>query len=98
MSSGPELVLLIVLTATVIEIELPCGTVVRVSNADRSLRRMLGILLKADQTAEVSPIAEHTTCIDHSTGSPRRFERLAVCRDLSVFSRPKCIVSYRKPA
>ena len=57
MSRGPELVPLTVLTSPVVEIDLPCGAVVRVPNEDRSLRRVLGILLEADQIPEVSPIA-----------------------------------------
>lgn len=56
-SRGPELVPLTVLTSPVVEIDLPCGAVVRVPNEDRSLRRVLGILLEADQTPEVFPIA-----------------------------------------
>ena len=66
MSSGPELVPLTVLTSPVVEIDLPCGAVVRVPNEDRSLRRVLGILLEADQTADISPIA--TPRIDHHAG------------------------------
>jgi YD repeat-containing protein len=54
--------------------------------------RRVGILLDVEQACEVSGI----TCVDQATGGRRLFERLAVCRDLSVFSRPKCIVSYRK--
>ena len=57
MSAGPELVLLTVLTSPVVEIDLPCGAVVRVPNEDRSLRRVLGILLEAGQTVEDSAIA-----------------------------------------
>ena len=56
-SRGPELVPLTVLTSPVVEIDLPCGAVVRVPNEDRSLRRVLGILLEADKTAHPSPIA-----------------------------------------
>jgi hypothetical protein len=65
-SSGPELVPLTVLTSPVVEIDLPCGAVVRVPNDDRSLRRVLGILLEAGQTAEVSSIA--TSCLEHHHG------------------------------
>ena len=68
-SSGPELVPLTILTSPVVEIDLPCGAVVRVPNEDRSLRRVLGILLKAGQTAEDSPIA--TSCLDHHQGGRR---------------------------
>jgi hypothetical protein len=57
MSAGPELVPLTVLTSPVVEIDLPCGAVVRVPNEDRSLRRVLGILLEAGQTVEDSAIA-----------------------------------------
>lgn len=57
MSAGPELVPLTVLTSPVVEIDLPCGAVVRVPNEDRSLRRVLGILLEADETAHPSSIA-----------------------------------------
>jgi transposase-like protein len=57
MSAGPELVPLTVLASPVVEIDLPCGAVVRVPNEDRSLRRVLGILLEADETAHPSPIA-----------------------------------------
>ena len=53
----------------------------------------VGILLDAEQACEVSGI---TPCVDPTTGGRRLFERLAVCRHLPVFSRPKCIVSYRK--
>ena len=65
-SSGPELVPLTVLNSPVVEIDLPCGAVVRVPNDDRSLRRVLGILLEAGQTAEVSSIA--TSCLEHHHG------------------------------
>ena len=65
-SSGPELVPLTVLTSPVVEIDLPCGAVVRVPNDDRSLRRVLGILLEVGQTAEVSSIA--TSCLEHHHG------------------------------
>ena len=68
-SSGPELVPLTILTSPVVEIDLPCGAVVRVPNEDRSLRRVLGILLKAGPTAEDSPIA--TSCLDHHQGGRR---------------------------
>lgn len=57
MSPGSELVPLTVLTSPVVEIDLPCGAVVRVPNEDRSLRRVLGILLEADETGHPSPIA-----------------------------------------
>ena len=57
MSPSSELVPLTVLTSPVVEIDLPCGAVVRVPNEDRSLRRVLGILLEADETAHPSPIA-----------------------------------------
>lgn len=69
MSSGPELVPLTVLTSPVVEIDLPCGAVVRVPNEDRSLRHVLGILLEAGQSADVSPIA--TPCLDHHRGGRR---------------------------
>jgi transposase-like protein len=68
-SSGPELVPLTVLTSPVVEIDLPCGAVVRVPNEDRSLRRVLGILLEAGQSADVSPIA--TPCLEHHRGGRR---------------------------
>ncbi|MFO1003953.1 MAG: transposase [Planctomycetaceae bacterium] len=69
MSSGPELVPLTVLTSPVVEIDLPCGAVVRVPNEDRSLRRVLGILLEAGQSADVSPIA--TPRLEHHRGGRR---------------------------
>lgn len=56
-SSEPRFVPLTVLTSPVVEIDLPCGAVVRVPNDDRSLRRVLGILLEADQRTEESAIA-----------------------------------------
>jgi hypothetical protein len=59
----PELVPLTVRTSPVVEIDLPCGAVVRVPNEDRSAHRVLGILLEAGQTAEVSSIA--TPCLEH---------------------------------
>jgi hypothetical protein len=68
-SRGPELVPLTVLTSPVVEIDLPCGAVVRVPNEDRSLRRVLGILLEAEQTTDVSPMT--TPCLDHHTGGRR---------------------------
>lgn len=74
MSSVPKMVPLTIVTSPVVEIDVPCGAVVRVPNEDRSLRRVLRIILEAAQTADVSPIAEHTTYIDHSTGGRRRFE------------------------
>ena len=69
MSSGPELVPLTVLTSPVVEIDLPCGAVVRVPNEDRSLRHVLGILLEAGQTDEDSPIV--TPCLEHHRGGWR---------------------------
>lgn len=56
MSSGPELVHLPLLTLPVVEIDQPCGVVVWDSNAARSLRRVLGILLEAEQASEASAI------------------------------------------
>lgn len=44
MAAGPEFVPLTVLTSTAVEIDLPCGAVVRVPNDDRSLRRVISIL------------------------------------------------------
>ncbi len=69
MSSVPKMVPLTILTSPVVEIDVPCGAFVRVPNEDRSLRRVLRILLEADQTADVSPIA--TPCIEHHTGGRR---------------------------
>ena len=69
MSAGPELVPLTVLTSPVVEIDLPCGAVVRVPNEDRSLRRVLGILLEAGQAAEDSEIA--MPCLEHHRGDRR---------------------------
>ena len=69
MSAGPELVPLTVLTSPVVEIDLPCGAVVRVPNDDRSLRRVLGILLETGQTDEDSPIV--TPCLEHHRGGRR---------------------------
>ena len=60
---------LTVLTSPVVEIDLPCGAVVRVPNEDRSLRRVLGILLEADETAHPSPIA--TPRLEHHQGGRR---------------------------
>jgi len=57
MSSEPRFVPLTVLTSPAVEIDLPCGAVVRVPNDDRSLRRVLGILLEADPHTEVSAVA-----------------------------------------
>ena len=68
-SPGPQLVPLTVLTSPVVEIDLPCGAVIRVPNEDRSLRRVLGILLESEQTTEVSPII--TPGLDHHTGGRR---------------------------
>ena len=68
-SAGPELVPLTVLTSPVVEIDLQCGAVVRVPNDDRSLRRVLGILLETGQTDEDSPIA--TPCLEHHQGGRR---------------------------
>ena len=68
-SRGSELVPLTVLTSPVVEIDLPCGAVVRVPNEDRSLRRVLGILLEADPATEVSSIA--TPRLDHHRGGWR---------------------------
>ena len=68
-SPGPQLVPLTVLTSPLVEIDLPCGAVVRVPNEDRSLRRVLGILLEAEQTTNVSPIT--TSCLDHHSGGRR---------------------------
>ena len=69
MSRGSELVPLTVLTSPVVEIDLPGGAVVRVPNEDRSLRRVLGILLEADPATEVSSIA--TPRLDHHRGGWR---------------------------
>jgi len=69
MSSEPRFVPLTVLTSPAVEISLPCGVVVRVPNDDRSLRRVLGILLEADQRTEVSAVA--TAAIDHRAGDRR---------------------------
>jgi transposase-like protein len=69
MSLGSELVPLTVLTSPVVEIDLPCGAVVRVPDNDRSLRRVLGILLETGQTDEDSPIV--TPCLEHHRGGRR---------------------------
>ena len=69
MSSGFELVPLTVLTSPVVEIDLPCGAVVRVPDNDRSLRRVLGILLETGQTDEDSPIV--IPCLEHHRGGRR---------------------------
>jgi hypothetical protein len=69
MSSEPRFVPLTVLTSPAVEIDLPCGAVVRVPNDDRSLRRVLGILLEADQRTEVSAVA--TAAIDRHAGGHR---------------------------
>jgi hypothetical protein len=41
---------LTVVGSPVIEVDLPCGAVVRVPNAESSLRRVLSILLEAEST------------------------------------------------
>lgn len=69
MSSEPRFVPLTVLTSPAVEISLPCGAVVRVPNDDRSLRRVLDILLEADQRTEVSAVA--TAAVDHRAGDRR---------------------------
>ena len=69
MSSEPRFVPLTVLTSPAVEIDMPCGAVVRVPNDDRSLRRVLGILLEADQHTEVSSVA--TAAVDHRAGDRR---------------------------
>lgn len=69
MSSEPRFVPLTVLTSPAVEISLPCGAVVRVSNDDRSLRRVLGILLGADQRTEESAVA--TSGVDRLAGGCR---------------------------
>lgn len=69
LSHGPQLVPLTVVASPVVEIDLPCGAVVRVPNEDRSLRRVLGILLEAGQTADDSPVA--TPCLEHHRGGRR---------------------------
>ena len=66
MSSVPKMAPLTVLASPVVEFDLPCGAVVRVPDKVRSLRRVLGSLLEADQTADISPIA--TPRIDHHAG------------------------------
>lgn len=68
-SRSPELVPLTVLASSVVEIELPCGAVVRVPNEERSLCRVLGILLEAQQTTEGSPMT--TRWLDHHAGGQR---------------------------
>ena len=68
-SRGPELVPLTVLTSPVVEIDLPCGAVVRVPNEDRSVRRVLGILLEAGQTAGNSVTAPPG--LEHHQGGRR---------------------------
>jgi hypothetical protein len=69
MFSEPRFVPLTVLASPAVEINLPCGAVVRVSNDDRSLRRVLGILLEADQRTEVSAVA--TAGVDRHAGDRR---------------------------
>ncbi len=69
MSSEPRFVPLTVLTSPAVEISLPCGAVVRVPNDDRSLRRVLGMLLEADQRTEVSAVA--TAGVDRHAGGCR---------------------------
>ena len=66
MSSVPKMAPLTVLTSPVFEFDLPYGAVGRVPDKVRSLRRVLGILLEADQTADISPIAPPR--IDHHAG------------------------------
>jgi len=69
MSGESRFVPLTVLTSPAVEIDLPCGAVVRVPNDDRSLRRVLGILLEADQRTEVSAVA--TLGVDCLAGGRR---------------------------
>ena len=69
MSSDPRFVPLTVLTSPVVEINLPSGAVVRVPNDDRSLRRVLGILLDANQRTEVSAVT--AVGIDRHAGGRR---------------------------
>ncbi|MCA9034172.1 MAG: transposase [Planctomycetaceae bacterium] len=57
-SSGPEFVPLTVLTSPVVEIDLPCGAVIWISNEDRSPRRVPGILLEARPAVEDCAIKE----------------------------------------
>lgn len=45
MSSVPKMVPLTILTSPVVEIDVPCGAVILVPNEDRSLHRVLRILL-----------------------------------------------------
>ncbi len=52
MSSEPMFVQLTVLTSPAVEISLPCGAVVRVPNDDRSLRRMISILMECRSAHE----------------------------------------------
>ena len=68
-SSEPRFVPLTILASPAVEIDLPCGAVVRVPNDDRSLRRVLGILLEADQRTEVSAVA--TAGVDRHAGGHR---------------------------
>jgi hypothetical protein len=69
MSSEPRFVPLTVLASPAVEIDLPCGAVVRVPKDDRSLRRVLGILLDADQHTEVSAVA--TASVARHAGTRR---------------------------
>lgn len=69
MSSEPRFVPLTVLTSPAVEINLPCGAVVRVPNDDRSLRRVLGILLEAERRTELSAVA--TAGADRHAGGRR---------------------------
>lgn len=69
MSSEPRFVPLTVLTSPAVEIDLPCGAVVRVPNDDRSLRRVVSILMEANQRTEVSAVA--TAGVDHRAGDRR---------------------------
>jgi hypothetical protein len=53
-SSEPGFVPLTALTFRTVESDLPCGAISRVQNDDRSLRRVPGILLEADQIHKAS--------------------------------------------
>lgn len=68
---------------------------VRISNADRSLRRELGILLRAAQASEV--LGMITPCVDQSLGGRRSLKQPTTCRCLSVYSRPTFEVSEVDP-
>lgn len=80
MSSELRFVPRIVLTSPAVEINLLCEAVIRVPEDDRSMRRVLGILLEVDQRTEVSEVS--TPGVDRHAGGRRdssSHQRAGVC-------------------